>query len=30
MGILKTDSDFQGVVLKGIDTDYDWSFSGTT
>lgn len=26
MGILKTDSDFQGVVLKGIDTDYDWSF----
>ena len=26
MGILKTDSDFQGVGLKGIDTDYDWSF----
>jgi lipoprotein-releasing system permease protein len=26
MGILKTDSDFQGVVLKGINTDYDWSF----
>ena len=26
LGILKTDSDFQGVVLKGIDTDYDWSF----
>ena len=26
MGILKTDSDFQGVVVKGIDTDYDWSF----
>lgn len=26
MGILKTDSDFQGIVLKGVDTDYDWSF----
>ena len=26
MGIMKTDSDFQGIVLKGIDTDYDWSF----
>lgn len=25
-GILKTDSDFQGIVLKGVDKDYDWSF----
>ncbi len=26
MGILKTDDDFQGIVLKGVDADYDWSF----
>lgn len=25
-GILKTDSDFQGIILKGIDTDFDWTF----
>lgn len=25
-GILKTDTDFQGIVLKGINTDFDWSF----
>lgn len=25
-GILKTDSDFQGIVLKGVDTDFDWTF----
>ena len=25
-GILKTDSDFQGVILKGVGVDYDWSF----
>lgn len=25
-GILKTDTDFQGIVLKGVDVDYDWSF----
>lgn len=25
-GILKTDADFQGIILKGIDEDYDWSF----
>lgn len=25
-GILKTDTDFQGIVLKGVGTDYDWSF----
>lgn len=25
-GVLKTDTDFQGIVLKGVDTDYDWTF----
>ena len=25
LGILKTDQDFQGIVLKGVDTDYDWT-----
>ncbi len=25
-GIIKTETDIQGVVLKGIDYDYDWSF----
>ena len=25
-GILKTDEDFQGIVLKGIDSDFDWTF----
>ncbi|PXV68949.1 lipoprotein-releasing system permease protein [Dysgonomonas alginatilytica] len=25
-GIIKTDSDFQGVVLKGVGNDYDWTF----
>jgi lipoprotein-releasing system permease protein len=25
-GILKTDADFQGIVLKGVDEDYDWTF----
>ncbi|MDR1407537.1 MAG: ABC transporter permease [Tannerella sp.] len=25
-GILKTATDFQGIVLKGVDGDYDWSF----
>jgi len=25
-GILKTDTEFQGIVLKGVGTDYDWSF----
>ena len=24
--IMKTDNDFQGVVLKGIDENYDWDF----
>ncbi|NDW08054.1 ABC transporter permease [Dysgonomonas sp. 520] len=25
-GIIKTDNDFQGIVLKGVTSDYDWSF----
>lgn len=25
-GIIKTDEDFQGIVLKGVDKNYDWSF----
>ncbi len=25
-GVLKTENQIQGVVLKGVDTDYDWSF----
>ncbi|GAB6011345.1 ABC transporter permease [Viscerimonas tarda] len=25
-GIIKTDNDFQGVVFKGIDKDYNWNF----
>ncbi|MFN8257686.1 MAG: FtsX-like permease family protein [Bacteroidales bacterium] len=25
-GIIKTNSDIQGVVLKGVGEDYDWSF----
>ena len=25
-GILKTDSAFQGIVLKGVDEHFDWSF----
>lgn len=25
-GILKTETDFQGIVLKGIDQDFDWTF----
>jgi lipoprotein-releasing system permease protein len=25
-GIIKTDNDIQGVVLKGLDNDFDWSF----
>lgn len=25
-GIIKTDEDFQGIVLKGVSKDYDWSF----
>ncbi len=25
-GIIKTNEDFQGIVLKGIDENFDWSF----
>ena len=25
-GIIKTDEDIQGIVLKGVGTDFDWSF----
>lgn len=25
-GIIKTDEDFQGIVLKGINKNYDWEF----
>lgn len=25
-GIVKTENDIQGLVLKGVDKDYDWSF----
>ncbi len=25
-GIIKTDKDIQGIVLKGVGSDYDWSF----
>ena len=25
-GIIKTDSDFEGVLVKGVSSDYDWSF----
>lgn len=25
-GIIKTDENFQGVVLKGVNKDYDWDF----
>lgn len=25
-GILKTETDFEGVILKGVGSDYDWTF----
>jgi lipoprotein-releasing system permease protein len=25
-GVIRTDSDFEGIVLKGVSSDYDWSF----
>jgi lipoprotein-releasing system permease protein len=27
-GIIKTDEDIHGIVMKGIGTDFDWSFFG--
>jgi len=27
-GIIKTDQDIQGVVLKGVGSDFDWSYFG--
>ncbi|WP_296637523.1 FtsX-like permease family protein [Polaribacter sp.] len=26
VGILRTNTDFEGIVFKGVSTDYDWSF----
>lgn len=28
-GIIKTDTDIQGVVLKGVGSDFDWSYFST-
>jgi lipoprotein-releasing system permease protein len=28
-GIIKTDEDFLGVVLKGVDSDFDWNYFST-
>jgi lipoprotein-releasing system permease protein len=28
-GLIKTDSEIQGVVLKGVGNDYDWEYFGT-
>ncbi|MET2984259.1 ABC transporter permease [Aureibaculum conchae] len=25
-GIIRTESDFEGVIFKGVNSDYDWSF----
>lgn len=25
-GIIKTDTEFQGIVIKGIESDFDWNF----
>lgn len=25
-GIIRTETDFEGIVLKGVGTDYDWTF----
>jgi lipoprotein-releasing system permease protein len=25
-GILRTETDFEGIIFKGVSTDYDWSF----
>ena len=28
-GIIRTETDFEGVILKGVNVDYDWSFFET-
>ena len=28
-GIIRTEQDFEGVILKGVNVDYDWSFFET-
>ncbi len=28
-GIIRTDTDFEGIVLKGVNIDFDWSFFET-
>lgn len=28
-GIIRTPDEFEGIVLKGVDGDYDWSFFGS-
>jgi lipoprotein-releasing system permease protein len=28
-GIIKTDTEFQGIVIKGVDPDFDWDFFKT-
>ncbi len=25
-GIIRTSNEFEGIILKGVDTDYDWTF----
>ncbi|MDP5107110.1 MAG: ABC transporter permease, partial [Polaribacter sp.] len=25
-GLLRTETDFEGIIFKGVSTDYDWSF----
>jgi len=26
LGIIRTDTDFEGIIFKGVSSDYDWSF----
>lgn len=26
VGLIRTDTDFEGIVMKGVSTDYDWTF----
>jgi len=27
-GVIRTETDFEGIVLKGVGSDYDWSYVG--